>query len=440
MRRLAVDESVSSHDPGRDRLKRGYLADHFVGAGVKRLSGTEVDPAVSNGHEFQGTRVLQAFLGTPVTREVIPTRYIWLTDEDAPETVESTATWYDSRLNQPKRAPEPRLVYTAEAEPIVYRARDGDALFVCLTRDRRLLVLICRSGSDIERQLHWLFGLRTPASGFAQAGFEGEAGGQLSFAARQILDEIGVEVEVADDRWLNLLTRRFGRSFPATAVFSAFARQHAGKVDLYGDPDQTLMDWVETEEAMFYAFERHLISERVAVGFVGDDGATDVDAFVSFSLSVQNRRKSRAGYSLENHLSAMFAGHDLAFDRGARTEGAKKPDFLFPGGTAYHDPLFDATKLTLLGAKSSCKDRWRQVLSEGVRVPAKHLVTLEPGISINQTDEMIAAGLQLVVPRPIQTSYLPQQRNWLLSLKDFLDLAKSRASGVARQPETMALL
>lgn len=409
-------------------MKRGYLADHFIGVGVKRLSGTEVDPAVSNGHEFQGTRVLQTFLGMPVAKEVIPTRYIWLTDEEAPETLESTATWYDSRANQPTRSAEPRLVYTAEAEPIVYRARDGDTLFVCLTRDRRLLILICRSGSDIERQLLWLFGLLPPEKGFAQGEFEGEAGGQLSFAARQILDEIGVEVDVADDQWLDLLTKRFGRSFPATAVFSAFAREHAGKVDLHGDPDQALMDWIETEEAMFYAFERHLISERIAAGFIGGDGAVEVDSFVSFSLSVQNRRKSRAGYSLENHLVAMFTGHELAFDRGAKTEGNKKPDFLFPGGAAYHDPRFDPSRLTLLGSKSSCKDRWRQVLSEGVRVPGKHLVTLEPGISTNQTNEMIGEGLQLVVPRPIQASYLAEQKDWLLSLKDFLDLAKARAA------------
>lgn len=408
-------------------MKRGYLADHFIGVGVKRLSGTEVDPAVSNGHEFQGTRVLQDFLGMPVAKEIIPTRYIWLTDEEAPEALDSTATWYDSRANQPRRNPEPRLLYTAEAEPIVYRARDGDTLFVCLTRGRHLLVLICRSGSDIERQLLWLFGLQPPEKGFAQAEFEGEAGGQLSFAARQVLDAIGVEVDVADDRWLDFLVRRFGRSFPATAVFSAFARERAGPVDLIGDPDQALMDWIETEEAMFYAFERHLIAERIAGGFVREDGTTDVDGFVSFSLSVQNRRKSRAGYSLENHLVALFAGHDLAFDRGAKTEGNKKPDFLFPGGVAYHDRSFDPAKLTLLGSKSSCKDRWRQVLSEGSRVPAKHLVTLEPSISINQTSEMMGEGLQLVVPHPIQASYLPQQQEWLFSLRDFLEIVKERA-------------
>ncbi|MFJ6024942.1 type II restriction endonuclease [Brevundimonas sp. NPDC092305] len=408
-------------------MKRGYLADHFIGVGVKRLSSTEVDPQVSNGHEFQGTRVLQAFLGMPVAKHVISTRYLWLTDEEAPETLDSTATWYDSRINQPHRNPEPRLLYTAEAEPIVYRARDGDSLFVCLTRERHLLVLICRSGSDIERQLLWLFGLQAPVKGFAQAEFEGEAGGQLSFAARKILDEIGVEVEVADDNWLDLLTERFGRSFPATAVFSAFAREHTRTVDLLGDPDQALMDWIETEEAMFYAFERHLISERIAAGFVDEDGSTNVDGFVSFSLSVQNRRKSRAGYSLENHLVALFARHDVAFDRGAKTEGNKKPDFLFPSGAAYHDPDFDPAKITLLGSKSSCKDRWRQVLSEGNRARAKHLVTLEPSISLNQTNEMIGEGLQLVVPRPIQLSYLHEQQDWLLSLKDFLDVVKARA-------------
>lgn len=409
-------------------MKRGYLADHFIGVGVKRLSGTEVDPAVSNGHEFQGTRLLQDFLGLPDAKESIPARYIWLTDEEAPEALDSTATWYDARANQPKRKPEPRLLYTAEAEPIVYRARDGDSLFVCLTRERRLLFLICRSGSDIERQLLWLFGLQPPETGFSHAGFEGEAGGQLSFAARQVLDAIGVEVDVADARWLDVLVRRFGHTFPATAAFSAFARECAGPVDLVGDPDQSLMDWIETEEAMFYAFERHLIAERIAGGFVSATGATDVDGFVSFSLSVQNRRKSRAGYSLENHLIAIFTGNDLAVDRGVKTEGNKKPDFLFPGAAAYHDPDFDESRLTLLGSKSSCKDRWRQVLSEGVRVRSKHLITLEPGISVNQTNEMMSEQLQLVVPRPIQASYLPAQQDWLFSLKDFIELAKARAA------------
>lgn len=406
-------------------MKRGNLADHFVGVGVKRLSGTEVDPRVSNGHEFQGTRVLQAFLGMPADRMVLPTRYIWLTDDAEPEALDSTATWYNSRANQAHRSAEPRLLYTAEAEPIVYRAAEGDTLFVCLTKAQTLLIIICQAGSDIEQQLLWLFGLETPTARFTQTDF-GDGGPELGFAARQVLEEIGIEVEVADDRWLDLLTAKFGSAFPTTAVFSSFARAHA-EVDAHGQPDAALMSWIETEEAMFYAFERHIVSKRIAEGFVEADGATDVDGFMKYSLSVQNRRKSRAGYSLENHLVALFSAHSLAFDHGKKTEANKKPDFLFPSSAAYQDANFDCSRLTLLGSKSTCKDRWRQVLSEGARVRQKHLVTLEPGISRNQTDEMAAEGLQLVVPLAIHASYLESQKSWLFSLSAFIEMVRTKA-------------
>jgi hypothetical protein len=53
---------------------------------------------------------------------------------------------------------------------------------------------------------------------------------------------------------------------------------------------------------------------------------------------------------------------------------------------------------------------------------------LEPGISLNQTDEMQAAGLQLVVPESIQASYRAEQRAWLLTLNAFLALVKERAT------------
>src|SRR5690606_2121160 len=121
----------------------------------------------------------------------------------------------------------------------------------------------------------------------------------------------------------------------------------------------------------------------------------DVDGFLSFSLSVQNRRKSRAGQSLENHLEALFGVSGIRFARGAVTENRNKPDFLFPGAAEYHDPMFPAARLTMLASKSTLKDRWRQVLPEAQRIPDKHLFTLEPGISENQTTQMQAERLQL---------------------------------------------
>jgi hypothetical protein len=90
---------------------------------------------------------------------------------------------------------------------------------------------------------------------------------------------------------------------------------------------------------------------------------------------------------------------------------------------------FAAHRLTVLAAKSTCKDRWRQILPEAQRIWPKHLITLEPAISMQQTDQMAAERVQLVVPEAIQSSYRPEQRNWLLSLTDFIDFvaAKERA-------------
>ncbi len=78
----------------------------------------------------------------------------------------------------------------------------------------------------------------------------------------------------------------------------------------------------------------------------------------------------------------------------------------------------------MLGAKTTCKDRWRQVLSEADRITQKHLATLEPGISTNQTREMIASNLQLVLPENIHVTYTPEQQNWLMAVRDFIKFVR----------------
>ena len=80
----------------------------------------------------------------------------------------------------------------------------------------------------------------------------------------------------------------------------------------------------------------------------------------------------------------------------------------------------------MLGVKSTCKDRWRQVLAEAARIQRKHLFTLETSISLNQTNEMQANLLQLVVPRGLQDTYSEQQRTWLLDLAGFITLVRGR--------------
>ena len=80
----------------------------------------------------------------------------------------------------------------------------------------------------------------------------------------------------------------------------------------------------------------------------------------------------------------------------------------------------------MLGVKTTCKDRWRQVLSEADKIPNKHLLTLEAAISENQTNEMVSQNLQLVVPNAIRTSYSLQQQSWLMSVATFTELVLQR--------------
>ncbi|MGZ8955977.1 MAG: type II restriction endonuclease [Methylovulum sp.] len=170
---------------------------------------------------------------------------------------------------------------------------------------------------------------------------------------------------------------------------------------------------------MFRTLERHLIGDRLTQGFDGD-----VDSFISFSLSVQNRRKSRVGLALENHLEFVFAGCGVDYSRTAITENKTKPDFLFPRREEYHNPAFSPLNLTILGVKSTCKDRWRQVLAEADRIEHKHLLTLEAAISSNQTDEMQTKNLQLVLPQRLHESYTETQRSWLMDIAAFITLVE----------------
>lgn len=116
----------------------------------------------------------------------------------------------------------------------------------------------------------------------------------------------------------------------------------------------------------------------------------------------------------------MFDALEVEYSWGKPTEGNKKPDFLFPSVACYRDEPFDVRRLTLLGVKTTCKDRWRQVLLEADRVPSKHLFTLQPRISVKQTKEMRGRNLQLVVPESIHVTYAEKQKNWLWDLEQFV--------------------
>jgi hypothetical protein len=403
-------------------IKRGQLSDYFEGVGVKRLSAVDAEPKTSNQHEVGTTKKMRDdFLGEN-HQEKFPAIYIWLGGDQEGFTEESWATHYDARLNKP-RAAEWRLYYPSN--PVTEAMKAGDTLFLAKDQGGVLWFIVAPEGSTSEQQLFWLFGLRPEGKSFVSREFSDEEP-ELDFAARFILDEIGVEFEEPEADKLDSIIDRFGTTFPKTAEFSDLARLTLPEVRAEDDPDAALIAWLDHEEALFRRLERRVVSSRIEAGFTSADG-TDVDGFISFSLSVQNRRKSRMGHSLENHMAAVLRAHDIRHVRGAVTEHKHKPDFLFPDLETYHAaPAGGDARLTMLGAKSTCKDRWRQVLAEAEKISRKHLLTLEPGISEPQTDQMEASSLQLVVPSPVQDSYTAAQRGWLWSVGDFIEEVRAR--------------
>ena len=402
-------------------MRRGQLRDFFAGVGVKRLSAVDAEPKRSNQHEVGTTIDMRdRFLGK-ARKETFRVSYVWLGHDQDGISVSGEATHYDARAHDPKRSAEWRLYYPSN--PVTDVMRGGDTLFLGMDQSRHLYFIVAPQGSTSERQLSWLFGLSPHGETFVAPPL---ADRELDYAARFILDEIGIELEDPDADKLDSIVERYGTDFPTTAEFSRIARLTLPEVRAEDDPDAALVAWLDHEEALFRRLERRIVGDRIEEGFVAEYGI-DVDTFIGYSLSVHNRRKARRGHSLENHLEAVFRSLRVSYVRGAVTENNHRPDFLFPSVEAYRAaPATGSPCLTMLGAKSTCKDRWRQVLSEASKIPEKHLLTLEPSISERQTDQMISSKLQLLVPQPIQDTYTDDQQAWLLNLDDFIRDVKNR--------------
>lgn len=399
-------------------MKHGRLSEYFAGIAAKRLSAVEASVSRSHQHEFNGVEQLKQIFGDSTGKSRIPATILYLADNQT-EPVSSAAvlTWYDARERHPTRS-EFRLYFPDN--PASALAKPGDFLVFARRTDGTAMILICEAGSTIESQVAWLFGVGDISmDGYTVRNSLGSA--EIALATRYILENIGIEVPIDEEPHLQDMLRMFGLKFPPTKAFSAYARNTLPDIDPRSDPDSALMAWMEQEEELFRTLERHLIKARLQQGF-----QDDVEAFISYSLSVQNRRKSRVGLALENHCEAIFVAHQLRHSRTAITENRNKPDFLFPGATEYHDPSVEAETLSMLGVKSTCKDRWRQVLSEADRIQHKHLLTLEPAVSINQTNEMRAKSLQLIIPAPLHHSYHPTQREWLMNLREFVNVIRSK--------------
>lgn len=237
----------------------------------------------------------------------------------------------------------------------------------------------------------------------------------------RLIDAGRVTEETREQNAIREFIEGLSVEFPASENMSEAARCIQNRVYdheefIRTNPDRKIIEWTKMEYALFRAIEHSRYGNAIAGGF------TSVDEFVTLANRVLNRRKSRAGKSLEHHLAAVFDGNEVAYTAQAITEGNKKPDFIFPSQESYHDPIFPTCKLISLAAKTTCKDRWRQVINEADRLRdrPKYLCTLQQGISPAQMDEMQSENVVLVVPRPYIRFYPADRRDRIWSLLQFV--------------------
>lgn len=188
--------------------------------------------------------------------------------------------------------------------------------------------------------------------------------------------------------------------------------------DVGDSVDSRLLARRKCEYEVFRSLEEAVELPRVTRGF------GTLQEFLDTAQTLLQRRKARSGRSLELHTRYILREEDfredLDFSYLKESDPGKEPDFIFPSAIAYRDPSFPAERLRILAAKTTVKDRWRQVLNEADRVPVKHLLTLQEGVSETQFQEMCEANVKLVVPMGLIAKYPKSVQEQLQTLESFI--------------------
>jgi hypothetical protein len=233
-----------------------------------------------------------------------------------------------------------------------------------------------------------------------------------------------VQIE-SEDKCIDRKTRKFAgqlTAFPDGETFSRETRRILGEclaALAKLSADDVLMKCYETEYQLFRVVERQVCQSEIVRSF------RDVDDFLRTASSIMNRRKSRAGRSLENHVDYLLTRAGIPHQMRPMTIDGK-PDVIIPSVEAYHNQSYPTDKLFVVGIKTTCKDRWRQVLNEGRRVTRKHIFTIQQGISTNQLSEMNRAGVTLIVPKPLHSVYPARNPATMLNLQEFISSVKRK--------------
>lgn len=393
------------------------LGDAFDRIAHKRVALVDLPHMGSNQHEINGVAALRDFFETS---EKVTGSMTWMRFADDADAVPVSGefTFYDARERGAERTgrSEWRLYYKGDG---LLGSRPGDLLVMARTRGGEILALVFEQGSGWERAALELFPISGSGGAVRLLSQQILCETELDLVRRAVLDQLEIDFTVHEPDLEGVVVEKFGLTFPSTAAMSRFARERMPAMG--ATADEALWAWIDMEERLFRALERVIVGERLERGFAS------VDDFLTSSLSVQNRRKSRMGHALENHLAAVFDRHAVAYSPQVRTEGNRTADFIFPSADAYRDRQFPTARLTVLAAKSTCKDRWPQVLADADRIPVKHLCTLDTALSGFQIADMLSKQILPVMPARVLSGYSGVTgAGEILNVAGFIDLVRER--------------
>lgn len=365
----------------------------------KRLVAVEVDPASSHQHELHAD-ALRTQLGFPLGRTTGPMTVACYLGDDADAVLfeHGRFTLYNARAAHPTRS-EYRLYYDVS---LFAAALPGDFL-VLLRQDGVLAAIVARAGTRIERELLGLLADRDDAK-LDRFTFVDAPHVALT-QAESIADALAPRPPVAAD-YAAVVGDEVDRIvrdglIPATDHMAAIAQHAIATVHGPLGPDLRLFHGLEAESAIYFAAEERIQSSRLAE--LQARGA-DLAEITSFVMAILQSRRSRRGQSLQHHVAAVLRDESIPFSTQCKTERGERPDFVVPGCREYHDVSFPASRLRMIGCKATARERWRQLLNEAARIPAKCLVTLDPALTEATVEAMEQARLRVFVPAPIITA------------------------------------
>jgi hypothetical protein len=184
-------------------------------------------------------------------------------------------------------------------------------------------------------------------------------------------------------------------------------------LDRPGDAILEISRKIELE--LFRSHQRKSIAVRLVRLIMGDaehnPSASDVIRSLvnnislvdDLMLSAGQQRKVRAGYSFEFHIEAMLQAAQIPFQKQILLPSNKRPDFLLPSFTQFSSPMPGTEPGIILSAKTTLRERWKQVKMEKGDGDL-FLATLDEGIASVAISDMANHGIVLVVPESLQTS------------------------------------